>query len=157
MVFASGKDRRPAAGGNLHTNFKLNSSGGYLGIFHLTNGPAAVSEIAPGYPEQRNDYSYGLDSVGNWVYFQTPTPGATNSASSIVQVAQDVSFNVSGGVFDAPFCLVLSSATVGSSIRYTTDGNEPTAGSGTLYTAPVTISATRVIRAAAFKTGLFLP
>jgi hypothetical protein len=153
VVFASGKNRRPASGVNLHTNFKLNASGQYLGLFHLTNGPAAVSEIVPGYPQQRNDYSYGFDSVGNWVYFQTPTPGATNGASSGVQFVQDVAFNVSGGVFDAPFCLVLSTATVGSNIRYTIDGSEPTASSGTLYSAPVTISTTRVIRAAAFKAG----
>ena len=30
------------------------------------------------FPEQRNDYSYGLDSTGLWQYFQTPTPGAAN-------------------------------------------------------------------------------
>jgi hypothetical protein len=152
IVFASGKDRRPTSG-NLHTSFKLNASGGYLGIFNLPSSGIAVSEIVPGYPEQRNDYSFGLDNGGSWVYFQTPTPGAANGASSIVQLVEDVHFNVKSGVFDVPFCLVLSSATVGSTIRYTVDGSEPTSGSGTVYSAPVTIGATRFIRAAAFKSG----
>ncbi len=52
VVFASGKDRRPISGTNLHTNFKINAAGGYLGIFNLPIGPAAVSEISPSYPEQ---------------------------------------------------------------------------------------------------------
>ena len=94
-----------------------------------------------------------MDSLGNWVYYQTPTPGAANGSSSIVQIVQDPSFNVSSGVFDVPFCLVLSSATLGSTVRYTIDGSDPTATTGTLYSAPVTISATRLIRAAAFKSG----
>ena len=45
IVFASGKDRRPASGLNFHTNFKLNASGGYLGLFNLPAGAAAVSQI----------------------------------------------------------------------------------------------------------------
>ena len=153
IVFASGKDRRPTSGANLHANFRLNASGGYLGIFHLTDGPAAVSAISPSYPEQRNDYSYGLDSQGNWVYFQAPTPGAANSVSSIVQVVQKVFFNVRSGIFDVPFDLALSSATAASTIRYTIDGSEPSAGSGAVYSSPLTIGSTRLVRAAAFKTG----
>jgi len=47
LIFASGKDRRPASG-NLHTSFKLKPSGEYLGLFDLAHGAAAVSEISPG-------------------------------------------------------------------------------------------------------------
>src|SRR6185436_10173366 len=82
-----------------------------------------------------------------------PTPGAPNNSASIVAIVQDVSFNVSGGVFNSPFGLVLSTPTTGSTIRYTIDGSEPTASTGTLYGNPLTISATRFIRAAAFKSG----
>jgi hypothetical protein len=152
LVFASGKDRRPTTG-NLHTNFKLNLSGDYLGLFDFARSPVAVSEISPSYPEQRADYSYGTDALGNWVYFQTPTPEAANNSASVVEIVQSVSFNVSGGVFNGPFGLVLSTPTPGSNIRYTLDGSEPTASTGTAYGNPLTISATRFIRAAAFKPG----
>jgi len=152
IIFASGKDRRTTSG-NLHTNFKLKLTGDYLGLFNLAQSATAISEISPGYPEQRPDYSFGSDVAGNWVYFQTPTPGAANNSASIEAIVQDVSFNVNGGVFNSPFGLVLSSATAGSTIRYTIDGSEPTASSGTLYGNPLTISATRFIRAAAFKSG----
>jgi CotH kinase protein/Lamin Tail Domain/Chitobiase/beta-hexosaminidase C-terminal domain/Fn3 associated/Bacterial TSP3 repeat len=152
VIFASGKDRRSTAG-NLHANFKLKHSGEYLGLFNLALGPAAVSAIAPNYPDQRPDYSYGLDASGNWVYFQSPTPGAVNNGASIVEIVQDVAFNVSGGVFNVPFCLVLSTPTPGSTIRYTLDGSEPTAGTGLVYGTPPIMSATRFVRASAFKAG----
>src|SRR5204862_5274003 len=139
VVFASGKDRRPTSGGDLHTSFKLNASGGYLGLFNLASGPAAISEIAPGYPEQRNDHSYGLNNVGSWVYFQSSSPRAANGASSILEVVEEIRFNVKSGVFDAPFCLVLGTVTAGSTIRYTIDGTEPTISSGTIYSSPIII------------------
>ncbi len=152
IIFASGKDRRLTSG-SLHTNFKLNPSGDYLGLFDLAHGAAAVSELSPSYPEQRPDYSSGADAAGNWVYFQNPTPGAPNNGASVVSIVQDVSFNVSSGVFSEPFGLVLASPTPGCTIRYTFDGSEPSASSGTVYGSPLVISATRFIRAAAFKSG----
>ena len=41
----------------------------------------------------------------------------------------------------------------GAEIRYTTDGSEPTATSGSVYSGPVQVSATTTIRAYASKTG----
>ncbi len=48
----------------------------------------------------------------------------------------------------------LSCATFDAEIRYTTDGTEPTETS-TLYTAPVTLTATTTVKAKAFKTAWF--
>lgn len=48
----------------------------------------------------------------------------------------------------------LSCATSDAEIRYTTDGTEPTETS-TLYTAPVTLTATTTVKAKAFKTAWF--
>lgn len=58
VVFASGKDRRDAAG-ELHTNFKLSGSGEYLGLVR-PDGITVVSEFSPAYPIQAPDVSYGL-------------------------------------------------------------------------------------------------
>ncbi len=58
LVFASGKDRTDL-NQPLHTNFKLKSSGEYLGLFAPEPG-RAVSEFAPGFPNQFPDISYGL-------------------------------------------------------------------------------------------------
>ena len=57
IVFASGKDRA-TNGAELHTNFKLGSDGEYLGLF-APDGTAAT-EIAPQFPPQFPDVSYGI-------------------------------------------------------------------------------------------------
>ncbi len=62
VVFASGKDRT-AETGNLHTNFRLNGSGGYLALVE-PDGRTVHSEYAP-YPAQKADYSYGARFTQN--------------------------------------------------------------------------------------------
>jgi hypothetical protein len=147
-VFASGKDR---TSGNLHTNFKLGLAGKYLGLFHLANGTNAVSELTPGFPEQRSNYSYGRDATGNWAYYQTPTPGAANGTSTVSEAVLPVRFSIGSGLFSGAFHLALSTPTTDGSIRYTTDGSEPTDSHGILYTARIPLDHTTIIRAAAFK------
>ncbi len=69
------------------------------------------------------------------------------------QVA-DTKFSVDRGFFESPFLLEISTATQGAQIRYTTDGSEPGPASGLVYSGPVVINRTTVVRAAAFKGGL---
>jgi hypothetical protein len=79
VVFASGKDRRPTGGGNLHTNFELNASGEYLALYNASGEPQAPSVFDPQYPAQAIDVSYGLYAgTDEFRYFDTPTPGAPN-------------------------------------------------------------------------------
>lgn len=157
VVCASGKDRKPTTpGARLHTNFKLNSAADYLGLFNAESPRVVMSEFAPEFPEQRSDYSYGFDGANNFRYFQAPTPGSGNGNSSIVGVVPPVHFNVPRGLFDLPFTLVLNTALEGATIRYTTDGSEPTDTTGQVYTGPLTISQTTTFRAAAFKAN-YLP
>lgn len=58
VVFASGKDRTPVTG-ELHTNFQLSGDGEYLGLI-APDGTTVIDQIAPAYPEQLTDVSYGL-------------------------------------------------------------------------------------------------
>ena len=60
-----------------------------------------------------------------------------------------VRVNLTRGLYDAPFTLVLSTDAPAAEIRYTTDGSVPHAGHGTRYTAPIRIEATTVLRAIA--------
>lgn len=59
-----------------------------------------------------------------------------------------------GGTFANPVSVKLSDTTVGASIFYTLDGTTPTQGS-TPYAASFTVSDSRTVSAAAFKTGMF--
>lgn len=153
VVFASMKDRRPTSG-NLHTNFKLNAAGEYLALFNAESPRRAMTELH--YPEQRNDYSYGLDAQNTWQYFQTPTPRAANGTTTIVGVIPKLKPSVKRGTFDAPFTLVITNEVPGITIRYTTDGSEPTASNGQVFGDSMLISKTTIFRAAGFKAN-YLP
>jgi len=150
VVFASGKDRKPVSG-QLHTTFKLASDGEPLGLYAPQSPRVLASGFDP-FLEQRNDTSYGLDSVGQLRYFSTPTPGGPNGTSTIVGVVEPVYASVKRGHFSQPFNLTLSCPTPGAVLRYTTNGSEPTASS-TVFPASLTISGTTLFRAAAFKTN----
>jgi hypothetical protein len=63
LVFASSKDRA-VAGEQLHANFGLGSAGDYLALI-AADGATVVSEFAPTYPQQFEDFSYGLQQTGN--------------------------------------------------------------------------------------------
>jgi len=64
VVFASGKDRRDP-GGQLHTNFKIDSQGEYLGLI-APDGISVVSDFGQidALPRQRENVSYGLMQSG---------------------------------------------------------------------------------------------
>ncbi len=59
VVFASDKDRTDADGTELHTNFKLSSSGDYLALVE-SDGQTIAFEYAPSLPALETDISYGL-------------------------------------------------------------------------------------------------
>jgi hypothetical protein len=157
VVFASGNDiRNPLPGRRFHTNFKIGTAGEYLGLFSADSPRQAISEFRPNYPEQRNDYSYGYDDTGALKYFRTPTPGASNGSSAISETVAPVHFSAQRGFYNTPFQLLLATSTPEATIRYTTNGTETTEITGTLYTQPIPVSSSMVIRAAAFRPD-FLP
>ncbi|HWH72334.1 MAG TPA: chitobiase/beta-hexosaminidase C-terminal domain-containing protein, partial [Candidatus Sulfotelmatobacter sp.] len=88
-------------------------------------------------------------------YFAVPSPDGPN-ASGFLAVVGDTKFSVSRGFYDTPFSLAITTATANATIRFTTNGSTPSPTNGTIYTGPLTISGTTVIRAAAFKAG-YLP
>jgi alpha-tubulin suppressor-like RCC1 family protein len=62
-------------------------------------------------------------------------------------------FDPTGGTFGAPISVAISCATTGATIRYTTNGNNPTTLSP-LYTSPVSITQTTTLKAKAWKSGM---
>jgi hypothetical protein len=154
VVFASGKDRKPVFPGNLHTSFKLADTGEHLGLYP-PESPRILSGGWSPFPEQRNGIAYGLDETGNSRYFVVQTPGRANGMSTVLDVCAPVHVNVNRGHFNAPFDLKVSCATPGASVRYTTDGSEPTASSPE-FPGTLRVTATMLFRAAAVKPN-YLP
>jgi len=146
IVFASDKDRR-IAGNQLHTNFKLSGNGEYFALINPSG--VAVTEFDPFFPVQQTDISFGFYE-NNYISFLEPTPGAENyiSGGTLLQAPE---FNTDHGFFDNPFDLEISCSDIEAQIYYTTDGSSPGLSNGILYTLPVNIGSTSIIRAIAIK------
>lgn len=106
------------------------------------------------YTQQVSDVSYGRDpSTGAWKQFAEPTPAAANSTAAVTDVRVDgvpVSASPGGGVYGSAQNVTLSAPE--GEIRYTLNGANPTSTS-TLYTGPLNLTATTVLRARCFVTG----
>ncbi len=147
LIFASGLDRTAVA--ELHTNFKISSDG--EDIFLFAPDGSFIDSI-PG-RKLAADISYGRDSDGNLVLFDVPTPGVENASQGFQEFAGDIDFSSPGGFYDGAILLELSPETADAEIRYTTDGSVPASDSN-LYTDPISLAKTTVIRCRAFADEL---
>ncbi len=86
------------------------------------------------------------------VFFREPTKGGRNSDKYALGYAKTPVFSETGLYQTEPFQLTLTSGE-GATIRYTTNGSEPTASSS-LYDGPISITKNTVIRAFAQEDGL---
>jgi len=74
------------------------------------------------------------------------------SAGYIIKCANPT-FSPVAGTYSTFQTVSLNSLTSGASIRYTTDGNDPSSTNGTIYTAPFNVNATLLVKAIAYKAG----
>lgn len=93
-----------------------------------------------------------------WVYSSESSSAAGWEVDNIMVMAADASvletpvFTPVAGTYADSVTFSIACANEGAEIRYTTDGSEPTEAS-TLYTAPVTLTATTTVSAKAFMTN----
>ncbi|MFK7813673.1 MAG: lamin tail domain-containing protein, partial [Maribacter sp.] len=66
-------------------------------------------------------------------------------------LSQSIDFSQSRGFYDTSFQLSLSTDISGGTIRYTIDGSVPTTTTGLIYSAPISISTTAIIRAISYS------
>ena len=85
-------------------------------------------------------------------FFPATTPGEENS-TRYEGIVRDTRFSIDRGFYETPFDLEITSNTKDAEIRYTTDGTPPTETTGQIYTGPIAMSATTVVRAMAHKPG----
>jgi hypothetical protein len=102
------------------------------------------------------------DNPGGAVKFAVPTiangkvyVGAVNKLTvfgPLAPAAGTPSFSLASGVYPTTQTVALSTTTAGAEIHYTIDGSTPTTSSP-IYKSPLTIAATRTVRALAAATG----
>jgi hypothetical protein len=87
-------------------------------------------------------------SVWQFSHIFEPFSGGTTSTVSAP------TFTPGAGTYTSTQSISIATTTSGASIRYTTNGTTPSETTGTLYSGPVTISATTTLKAIAYKSGM---
>lgn len=72
---------------------------------------------------------------------------------SPIQIVATPTFSPAGGTYSSAQNVTISCSTSGATIRYTTDGSDPTSTSS-VYSAPINVAASKTIKAKAFKSGM---
>ena len=152
FIWASGKDTVIMS--DVHTSFKLTQTAPEAIVFSDISGTIIDSmTLVP----TQSGHSRGrvTDGAGQWAVFTTPTPGYANSGAMSEYASRPV-MSVAAGFYNSSQTVAITASGMGLSIYYTTDGSVPTTLS-TLYSAPVSISTTTVLRARAFSSSLSVP
>lgn len=130
-----------------HCNFGLSAIGETLYLFKSDG----VLYDSLSYPFTREDISYGSTNDGSMLFFKNPTPGEANDDASGFLYAGGVSISPEAAHYNTSFGATISSDAPGT-IRYTQDGSEPTE-TDPIYTGPIQISKTTVLRARLWQEG----
>lgn len=155
VIFASGKDRKPAqAGAELHTNFRLNDEGEFLGLYNILDSHFIESESVQ-FPQQFSNLAYGrYGQADRFSYLNRPTPGRPNDETTVWQGRlEPVQVSPARGFYERPLTLTLTTITPGATIYYTLNGSEPGPTNGSIYTDPLPINGTTLVRAVAVQPG----
>ncbi len=150
VVCASGRSlASPDARGFLHAPFSLSATGETLRL--STVGGASLLDSVT-FTAQDEDLSYGRTVDDGWTFME-PSPGQPNLNPSFAGWLLPPVFSETRGLRTAPFTLVLVNPNPDSQLYYSLDGSEPS----TPYVAPLSITASRSVRATVRRSGYHTP
>lgn len=138
-------------GGNLNTNFKINQCQGESIIFSDPSGAILEQyDFLTDVTTTQADHSWArtTDGGGTWAICLNPTANGSNNGSALVSAyAPTPEFDIEAGYYAGGLDVAIM-VPAGYEIRYTTNGYAPNGGS-TIYTGPISVNTTTVIRAIA--------
>ena len=139
-------------GNEYHPNFNLSQTEGDWII--LLNPSLIVVDSFKIVHMTKSNHSVGRTTNGAATFslFTTPTPNATNSGAVNFYTPTPV-FNLQAGFYPASQSITISCPDPSATIRYTLDGSDPLVTSP-IYSTPIPITTTKVLRATAFSTNL---
>lgn len=136
--------------GPLHAGFKLSNSGERLALV-ASDGVTIIDSVT--FPALTYDVTYGRTNDGSpsWSFFPVATPDDDNSGGGFAGIAGKASFDMDAGFYPTGIQVALSTPDPQSTIYYSLNGNEPSPSRGILYTGPVALNSSKVMRARVFK------
>lgn len=138
----------------LNAKFKLSRTGETVYLYD----EYGVLKDNVTYTQMESDHSTGRkpDGSGSWCLFKNPTPDASNNGATCYNGYASIPlFSVAPGFYTSSRFLMITTSMPGGVVRYTTNGDVPTATSRQ-FSSPIQISGSKTIRAAVFASG-YLP
>ncbi len=147
LVYCTGGEEADYGKGALYASFKLSQDGEKV---VLTSPDESVS-VRVDFPLQYANVSWALGADGEWGYAEKATPGAKNSGKIYAERTDRPSLLLPGGFYQdqATVCAVSGEGLV----RYTLDGETPTAKSPVLPEEGIVLKQTSAFRCAVFADG----
>ena len=142
------------------TNGSNWGSGATIKVYQGSNNTGQnIASIVTG----TNSYTIESNNTGGIFYFenstsknawiQTLTITYEEGGSTPTNKVATPTFSPAAGTYSEAQNVTISCETSGATIRYTLDGNDPTATTGTVYTSPISVTSTTTIKAIATATG----
>tara|TARA_R110001592_G_scaffold88299_17_gene260103 strand:+ start:888 stop:4184 length:3297 start_codon:yes stop_codon:yes gene_type:complete len=153
MVYASGRGII-AGGSEIHTNFKLTQTKNEKIILADASG-VIIDSLTIQNHQLLDSRGRTTDGAATWSVFTNSTPGASN-ANAMQEYATIPQLSVFPGFYASAQSVAISSPDSNVDIYYTLDGSEPSASS-TLYSTPINVATTTVVRAIAISTDPNIP
>lgn len=145
VFWCSGRDE--ASGGDYHTNFKLKqtkSTPEHV-VFADSNG-TIINDFELQKTQLEHSMGRSPNGSATWNIFTSPTLGAKNTGASYTRYAVSPEMSLEAGFYNGSQTVEITNTEPNSTLHYTTNGNLPISTS-TVYTAPLTISNTKVVKA----------
>ncbi len=129
----------------------LNAGNNLLGI-HAMNGDTTSSDLLA-LPRLEAQFVSDPGELGSPGYFQASSPGSANGTEQGLP-SGGVTFSETGRGFTGSLSVNLATPSPAAQIRYTTNGDVPTASSTLFNGGGISISSSTLVRARAFENGL---
>ena len=151
MVFCS--DRGVVTGaGQIHPDFKLTQTHNEWFLISNASG-ILIDSVKLNLTQRGHSRGRTTDGANTWSLFDTPSANASNAGSNpYTAYALKPIFNINPGNYTTTQNILITTTEPNITIRYTTNGSTPTATSP-IYTTPISVTATTVIRARAFSSN----
>jgi len=129
---------------------------GVTGYNVYTNGssPVAVSttSVTVAGLSPNTSYTFSVSAYDAASNESAQSSGVSATTNQLSQVAAP-SLTPAGGTYTSAQSVSISTTTSGSTIRYTTNGSNPTSSSGTVYSSPISVSSSQTVKAIAYQSG----
>lgn len=148
LIYCTGDSSLAAGSGSVfYAPFKLSASGDDV----VLTDPDGVTEGHVRFGRQYGNISWGIPRGGGaYGYFPAGTPGKANGTTAFASRAETPVIETAGGFYEDSVT-VQAHCAEGDTLRYTVNGDTPTARSPVFPAGGLTLTATIPLRVAAFR------